>query len=349
MDNNFYDGTKILSLKDLNGKTPEIYMIVTNRSAGKTTWFNRYVVNRFKKYGEKFMLIYRFNYELDNCADKFFKDIQNIFFTTDEMTSKRASAGIYHELFLNDISCGYAVSINSADQIKKLSHLFSDTKRMVFDEFMSETNHYCSDEIMKFQSVHKSVARGAGEQSRCVPVYMLSNPVTLLNPYFLAMGIPQRLNNKTKFLKGKGWVLEFTYNESAAEAGRNSLFEAAFENDDYSNFANENVYLNDNTAFVEKVKEPGKYIATVEFKGKEYSIKSIATQGIIYISKSVDKSYPVRLSATTDDHKLNLVMIDSYKWLIDLLNKYYKNGLVRFSDLESKEMYYTIIGISIYN
>ena len=76
----FYDGTKLLSMKDINGNTPELYLCTTNRSAGKTTYFSRYLVNRFKKYGEKFMLLYRFNYELDSVSEKFFKDIQELFF-----------------------------------------------------------------------------------------------------------------------------------------------------------------------------------------------------------------------------------------------------------------------------
>ena len=57
---------------------------------------------------------------------------------------------------------------------------------MIFDEFQSETNHYCTDEIRKFISVHTSVARGQGKQSRYVPVFMLSNPVSIINPYFAA-------------------------------------------------------------------------------------------------------------------------------------------------------------------
>ena len=54
-----YDGTKLLSLKDINGKKPEIYICTSNRTAGKTTYFNRYFVNRFIKYSEKFILLYR--------------------------------------------------------------------------------------------------------------------------------------------------------------------------------------------------------------------------------------------------------------------------------------------------
>ena len=146
----YYDGTKLLSMNDINGKKPEIYLCTTNRTGGKTTYFSRLCVNRFNDKGEKFALIYRFNYELDDCADKFYKDISNLFFNGTTMTSKRRTNGIFHELFINDKSCGYAISLNSADQIKKYSHLFNDTKRIMFDEFQSETNHYCSDEIKKF-------------------------------------------------------------------------------------------------------------------------------------------------------------------------------------------------------
>lgn len=34
----FYDGAKLLSLKDIDGNTPEIYMCTSNRNGGKTTY-----------------------------------------------------------------------------------------------------------------------------------------------------------------------------------------------------------------------------------------------------------------------------------------------------------------------
>ena len=80
MSNVYYDGTKLLSMKDINGKQPELLLCTTNRTGGKTTFFGRYVINRFKKRGEKFGLLYRYNYELDDCADKFFKDLSTLFF-----------------------------------------------------------------------------------------------------------------------------------------------------------------------------------------------------------------------------------------------------------------------------
>lgn len=116
MKNNYYDGTKLLSMKDLNGKTPELFLCTTNRTGGKTTYFGRLVVNRFIKQNKKFALLYRYNYELDDVADKFFKDLKGLFFTGLEMTSKRRASGIFHELFLiknhdeeTAESCGYAI------------------------------------------------------------------------------------------------------------------------------------------------------------------------------------------------------------------------------------------------
>ena len=54
----YYDGTKLLSMQDMNGNKPEIYISTSNRSAGKTTYFNRLCVNRFLDKGEKFALLY---------------------------------------------------------------------------------------------------------------------------------------------------------------------------------------------------------------------------------------------------------------------------------------------------
>ena len=49
----YYDGTKLLSMKDINGNKPEIYICTTNRTGGKTTYFGRLCVNRWIEKGEK--------------------------------------------------------------------------------------------------------------------------------------------------------------------------------------------------------------------------------------------------------------------------------------------------------
>lgn len=333
----YYDGTKLLSMLDINGNKPEIYMCTTNRTGGKTTYFGRLCINRFLKHGEKFALIYRYNYELDNIVDKFYKDLGSLFFKGHEMTSKRRASGIFHELFLDEKSCGYALSLNSADQIKKYSHLFSDVMRMIFDEFQSETNHYCNDEVKKLLSVHTSVARGQGEQVRYVPVYMLSNPVSIINPYYVEMGISSRLKDNTNFLRGDGFILEQGFINSASKAQKESGFNRAFSNNTYVSYSSECVYLNDSKSFVEKPQGKSRYICTLKYMGCDFGIKEFGEQGIIYCDDKPDSTHPMKITVTTNDHEINYVMLKRNDFFLTNLRYLFERGCFRFKDLRCKE------------
>jgi hypothetical protein len=333
----YYDGTKLLSMLDLNGKKPEIYMCTTNRTGGKTTYFGRLCVNRFLDKGEKFGLIYRYNYELDDVADKFFKDLKGLFFPDKTMTAKKRAKGIFQELFINDKSCGYAIALNSSDSIKKYSHLFSDITRMIFDEFQSESNHYCTDEIKKFLSVHTSIARGQGEQVRYVPVFMLANQVSIINPYYVAMGICNRLNGETKFLRGDGYVLEQGFIESASDSQKESGINRAFKENNYVAYSSENVYLNDNYSFIEKPTGKSRYICTLKYKGNDFGVKEFAESGFIYCDDKPDSTFPMKITVTTDDHSINYVMLKRNDFFLSNLRYLFERGCFRFKDMRCKE------------
>lgn len=341
----YYDGTKILSMSDIDRKKPEIYMVVGNRSAGKTTYYNRLLVNRFLKTGKKFGVLYRYDYEVDGCAEKFFKDIQKLFFPAHTMTSEKRENGVYTELFLDKKSCGYAFALNKADAIKKVSHKLSDIDSYVFDEFQSETNHYCAGEVKKFQSIHTSIARGNGEAVRYVPVYMLSNAVSMINPYFSALNVSARLRKDTKFLRGNGWVLEQAYLDEIADAQKQSAFNRAFASSDYTAYATENVYLNDNLTFIENVKGVSRYICTFSYGKKEFAVREYKEQGIIYCSKNIDKTCKTKIAINTDSMQTNYIMIANNSVLIKTLRRFFELGCFRFADQESKEAVFKLISV----
>lgn len=338
MSGKYYDGTKLLSMTDINGRKPEIYLCTTNRTGGKTTFFSRLLVNKFLKGHGKFALLYRFNYELDECAEKFFKDIKYLFFPDHTMKSQRRANGIFHELFLDEISCGYAISMNSADQLKKYSHLFSDVERILFDEFQSETNHYCNGEIKKLLSIHTSIARGRGEQIRYVPVYMIGNPVSILNPYYAEMGISERLRSDTKFLKGDGFVLEQGFVRSASTAQLASGFNRAFSSNRYVGYSAESTYLNDNVAFVENVKGKSRYVCTLKYNGAWYALREYPEINIIYCDDRPDMNYPTKITVSTDDHEKNYVMLQRNSYFIENMRFFFERGCFRFKNLRCKEV-----------
>lgn len=346
MENEYYDGTKLLSMRDINGKVPEIYMCTTNRSGGKTTYFNRLAVNRFLKEHKNFCLLYRYKYEMDSVADKFFKDIGSLFFHGYAMGENWLVRGVVKQLTLRfpnqsedspDMVCGYALALNSADSIKKYSHLLSDVEMILFDEFQSETNNYCDKEIEKFISIHTSIARGQGKQVRYVPVYMISNPVSIINPYYVEMGIAERLQSNTKFLKGDGFVLESGFIETASRLQKESAFNRAFATNDYVAYSSESVYLNDNESFIDKMNGRSDYLCTINYMGKDFAIRQFPDSGIVYCDDRPDNTFKYKIAVTTDDFKINYVMLRNNDITISSLRYYFERGCFRFKNLLCKE------------
>ena len=120
----FYNPEKILSMTDLNGEKPSIYIITSNRSAGKTTAFLIESLKLFKNMNKKTILLYRYSYEIVACCE-IYKDVLHLYDEYgEEMTSKSRANGLFYEMFLDGESFGFALSLNNPDSIKKYSPLF---------------------------------------------------------------------------------------------------------------------------------------------------------------------------------------------------------------------------------
>lgn len=339
----YYSGTQLLSMRDVNGNKPEIYLCTTNRTGGKTTFFNRMLVKQFIERKEKFILQYRYKYEIDDVPTNFFKDIRELFFPDYNMDCKKMAQGVYYELFLNGVACGYALSLSSSDSIKKISHVFTDACKILQDEFQSENGTYLPNEINRFKSIHNSIARGRGKQTRYLPVYMLSNPITILNPYYVALGITERLEKNTKFLRGVGWVLEQGFVESASNALKESAFMQAFGSDTYSEYVINAHYLYDDNAFIDTPKGSNRYLCTIKFEGVDYAIRQFDELGLLYCDTSIDASYPIKFSSTSFDHNVNYILVNKFNYIIDMLRNVFEIGHFRFKNINCKNAVLSVI------
>lgn len=337
----YYNPQTLLSKTDITGKKPEIYICDGSRSCGKTTAFNRLIFNRFLKTGKKFILLYRFSYEIADAAEKFFPTIQSLYFQNYSVSQKLKARGKYAELYCSgngyeNESCGYAIAINSADFIKKYSQKFIDTDCILFDEFQSESNNYCNNEIKKFTSIHVSIARAPYCPVRYVPVYMLSNSVSLLNPYYIALGIVDRLQDNTRFLRGDGWIMERVGNEEISKNQIESPFLRAFSNTDYNNFLSGDSYLLDNTTFIEKMNiEQSKYLCNLQSNGKQYALRILKNE-IVYVSSKVDYECKIKISSNYEDLNEEYIGKNTYDGLLLFLKNYFDRGKIRFENIECK-------------
>lgn len=326
----FYDGNQLLQLLDINRKTPEIYLCSGNRTGGKTTYFNRKLVKDWLVKRYRFGVLVREVADLEDIADCFFKEVMSLFFPGHSYGASDAPIGKY--LLLDEVVCGYAFCLKHADKIKKKSHLLSDCHHYIFDEFQAK--RYLPGEVKDFINLHTSIARGGGKQVRYVPVYMLSNKLSLLNPYFTALGISARLKSDTKFLRGNGWVMEQNYNESAFKAQQESAFIRAFRNvDDGAQM----IYLEEGTSFIERPRSNGRYICTVMYDGKSYGVTEHISEGLIYGSKHFDPSFPIRFVVDPQDHNSDHLMLKRNSLLITEMRDLFEHGGFRFSDIQTKQ------------
>ena len=165
---------------------------------------------------------------------------------------------------------------------------------------------------------------------------MVSNNVSLINPYFVELDISNRIKNNTKFLKGDGWVLELTINENAVKEQENSAFNRAFSKNIYTQYSTGKLYLNDKLSFIEKVEGKCNYIATIKVGLQEFAIKEYYENGIVYCDKRVDKTFRTRICVTTDDHNINYIMLKRNDMILNSLRYYFDKGCFRFADLECK-------------
>lgn len=339
---NYWLPTKLLSQKDINGLTPEIYMVEGNRTAGKTYGMKKVTYRRTIRDNAKMVMLMRYAYELSDCANVFFKDLADVDYPGMIMTSKSKCKGLYHELYVNDVHVGFALALSTSDALRKLSPLFHDVNSIFMDEFQSEQDKYVPREVEKLQSIHTTIARGKGAQRRYVPIFMASNAVSEINPYFYELGITGKLDAKTKIMKGDGWVLERTFNENASKLLLESGVSRAFKNNQYVQFAANNVALNDTNAFIEKLDGEKYYRYTILFNAEKYGVWE-SEHGWIYICHNVNETYPIRLSFTTKDHDINYLMLDKHDLIISKWRLFFKKGLFRFQDMKCRNVLMEII------
>lgn len=337
----FYIGNKLLSLRDLNGNKPEIFMCCGNRTAGKTFFFKRWFVKRALEKHERFVVFVRQVEAIKDAYMGFWADIGPIVWPNKQMTQRPLLHGKAGLLSIDGVPVGYVVSLNDPDTIKRNSSLFADAQRGFFDEFQSESGKYLAKEFQKFNSVRLSIARGGaqGTHSRYFPVYMCSNMVTEFNPYFEALKcLPSK---RDKFLRGDGWVLEQTFNVKAAEAIKKNFKTLS---DKELQYATRNEYLLDTNTFVDKVPGTKTCACMIRYEGKRYGIWQ-TQQGFYYVSSKLWAETPFVFALDNDSHNTDSIYITKSMPVAKALRKAYDMGNMRFENQGSKNAFVLAMGI----
>ena len=344
---------KWLLKKDNEGYYPEIYVGMSNRTGGKTYFMAYLLLKLYETFGTKFVLEARTGTELGRTAEGIFAAVLHEF-NNWSIEERIVVNNVYSEIYLTyehevednkedgasmktekcTEKIGYVVVINASDKIKKFSSAFYDAEIMLFDEFQAV--QYVPDEVNKWVNIHISIARGNGKATRYLPIIMLSNSLSIVNPYFELWKLSSKIQTDTKLYREAGLsVLRFV-NDEVADKQRESRFNIACKDSKILNSGIENTWLYDAKACVCKPEKSWGncyYIATFLKNENKFGVR-LYENGFIYVNRSVDETC-TNIYTMSDDAEEN-VEFAKYSTVLQTLKAAFVKGKARFSDLSCK-------------
>ena len=348
----YLDPEKVLALRDAEGRSPAQISVDSNRGDGKTTSFAISSLLNFYNNGYETSYLFRDKKEL-SVIPYMFEDIFHMYpdLKGDWKKETIVKDGVLRFL-LNGRPFIISLSIKDVDTIKKMSGIFHNTTRMIFEEFQKEKGSYLPNEVRDVQSIFTSANRGGGKRDRNMKLIMLGNHITLLNPYYVYRGIHKKWKQSQKYYRGKGWVAQISYNKQAAEeianSNMNRSFTDEFGRNSYGGMATGDNYLIEADSFIEQPLGRNRYICTIIHNNMEFCVREYYQSGCVFIGHKVDPYCDVRITFNPSDHRNNTMMLNHYSFFFKFLKKSFEAGYLFFEDDRSKIAVFDILGLTLF-
>lgn len=292
--------------------------VVGVRGGGKTFNTIKHGIKRFKKKGEQFVYLRRRQVDLDDaCSGKkgggdLFSDIRHKgYFEEDELKVVADKSGGFI-FYCNDEVMGYGKALSTARRSASLPYV----ELIIFDEFLIDDkgathekylNH--GDEMFVFNNFYETIARG-----RDIPVFFIGNAFSMVNPYFLELGIRIPEVKENKVYKGKVWTVVFWKDKEFIEERSNTQFYQATKNTKFSQHAYGNTFYLDRKDFLKKRPHDTEHQFSIEYLGEKYGVWVDWKEGKYYVSKKGANAPAYKtISFSLDDNSPNNVSIRRYR------------------------------------
>ena len=320
--------------------------IISLRGGGKTYGTLKYCVDKHikeKKQGRTWQFVYvrRQENELKKLTisrgGRLFNDIRKEF----PGHILKAESNV---LYCDGEECGYAIQLSNAFTQKSDPH--PNVQMIIFDEFIAvKQSSYLNDEVTKFLELYESIAR-PGTDHPVVRVFFLGNAVTQMNPYFDYFRLERPYAGEFKRFGSTNDILVQDVDVPELQEDKHrSRFGQLIQGTEYASYSIDNEWLEDNTDFIQKKTKDCEYRMSIRYNNQWIGIWFDTIDWIYYISMDVDLQNPNKYSATTQDHKPNVMLINnakrmaSFKHLIDSYNM----GAIRYESIKLKNWFREII------
>ena len=313
-----------------------INMITGNRGVGKTYNSLKRCIKNFLNKGEQFVYMRRYKSEMEGGKKEaiFNSLIADRVFPDHELTVKG------WKMYCDGKEMGFFIPLSCSQSFKSVSYDLVTT--IIFDEFIVDKAHirYLKDEMNVFFDVLETVFR----MRENVRVLMLSNAISIYNPYFVFYGV-KNLDMSKEFNKPAPDVLiQYVKNEAYIEAKKNSRLGRLIHGTEYEKYSVENEWLLDNKHFVAQKTNAAKNMYNITYMSHTFGVWIDYDEGKFYCSRKYNKNRNLHYVLTNSDFKPNTLLIMGAKKdpVLKLFVENYKLGNVLFEDNNIKSTFIEI-------
>ena len=303
---------KWYSLDNILKKQGQYYVILGERSNGKSYAMNKYMIDRFFQYGEEFAYVKRYEEDIKRkYMNEVFTPLQDYIRETYEHEIK-----FYQGKFLvypmdtegklsQCRTIGTAFSLANVNRTKGTS--YPNITTILFEEFMSIDCSYLPDELNLFLNLVSTIVRYRTN----VKVFMLANTISKFSPYLSALGLKaHRLN--------KGEIVSKTYGDKKGFKTKFIIERTenvnVFDNEDNKNKVVYNVFGNSRV---------GSMITSGEFETHAYPHE---IDGYV-LDQNVGKKYKTTLVLQFEDYFYRIYLINDHVKYISAFREINKSSI----------------------
>ena len=299
-------------------------MVVGVRGHGKTYHYtDKCIKIGLEQKDISFVVLVRYKEDIKEIKDGWWSIVEHLY-PDYQFYSKRNI--IYAKSTLETFPIGEFVALREYMRVKRKPR--PKVRIIFFDEFLNEENDYLKNEIKAYLSICDSIIRNRSNV-RC---YLVSNHISVINPYFNYFGIYQL---GKRFTRGQhDSILEFTDSEQFVEYRKTTKFGSSIADTEYGEFALAGKMMLDDMSNVSKVPDGETHHQfNLILEGKPLEVCMVSN--LMYIRKNRD-STAIAYTPYVDDAVLGAVFCTKNLNHFDFIVSKFMSDEIMYETLEIK-------------
>lgn len=319
------------SVKPLLSRNAFINIVIGGRGTGKTFNAKKFCIEDYIKHNRQFFYVRRYNTELDLAMQGFFEQLQKENYFTEHTFTVKKSKHLY-KFFMDKKPIGFACALSTALIFKSAS--FPDVYNLIFDEALiarGSSYRYLRNEVTQFLELLESIFR-----LRNGRVLILSNAITVANPYFEFWNIVPKADKQFEFYHDGDICLEQVQNEEFKQEKLKTPIGRLIANTEYGDYAIDNKMLQDDASFIGFKPNDAKYSFLIKIDGSKFGVWTSNKQGALFISSLYDPTKPLVLALDAESHDEASVLLGKSETAYLRLKRAFELGLLFFENQKQK-------------